>query len=140
MRVKVYSLLCFGVNTKAKLGGSQTYMKSKVIKDEIVRVLKTDSELEFNALKSSDRITQLKARAKAIAVLATPEAISVAVEIMRSSESEKIRLEAVKVILDRGLGTVAEEDTTPYTKTHAAMSNEEIDGVLGEGGLDDVSN
>lgn len=107
--------------------------QAKVIPGGEIRVLKTDDELLFAGMSSKDRITHLRALAKAKAVFAVPEAIDVAVDIMRTSESNRDRLTAIKLILDRGLGGVTEEEVQAYVPANEHMSNEDIEKYLGTG-------
>lgn len=102
----------------------------KTVKDEVVRVLKTDEEVISDNMSNSDRILMLKARAKAACVISTPEMVEIIKEIARSDMSSKVRLEAAKTIVSYGLGTPDKEQIIPHGNPNEKMDNKEIDAIL----------
>lgn len=104
----------------------------KIDQSGMVRVLKTDKEVIVDVMTAADRVLVLKAKAKAAAVLATPEMIDIITELARTSKSEKIKLDAAKSIAAYGLGLPDKEQVIPHQGYNKNMPNEEIDAILSE--------
>lgn len=88
-----------------------------------------DTSLEL-AKPRSIEIALLR-KAKGLAASSAVEAVTTLVDLMRNSPADKIRLEAAKAILERGVGRTKEEFELPPVDV-MDVSEAEIEEVLRE--------
>lgn len=108
----------------------------KVTKDTetsqiVVRQLKTDDEVLVEATSSPDRVRATKALMRSRCTLLVPEMLNIIRSIAENTEEgSKVRLEAARYIVDRGLGTVDKETLPIVRKVEEAITNAELEEVL----------
>lgn len=92
-----------------------------------------DTRLEL--AKPKDLELVLLRQAKGMAASSSPEAVSTLVYLMRNSKMDKIRLEAAKAILERGVGRTREEAMLPPSD-QSDYTIEEIERELSDASAD----